>query len=377
MSGSRFRQYLDNLYPEIPASARNDFRDYQRLAARRIALVVAIAVLVIAPVFQIYEYTSYAEHALIGHPNALWRLPVIILALIALGLRWRWPEGQWPRAVLLLMAFTLMVMQVGIFGATQALDGFPVRALHAAQGLIIVIAAVSVAATRGLRDVPVIYGLPLLALPAVLIYYGVPADALVNHLIYPVAMVVVACIVAEMLYQGNLAHFLSTRQLRQHAMIDPLTGLLNRRAMSEDLGAAHARAVRHGKAYALIMADLDRFKRVNDEHGHDVGDEVLVELARRLQQSVRVEDRVARWGGEEFLVLLQDTDEQSAFQVAEKLRRSVADMPFTVSAGELHITVSLGLALYREGVPVEAAVTRSDEALYRAKQNGRNRTEVG
>lgn len=376
MHGLRLRQFLDARFPEIPETRREGFRAYQRLLARRIAVVVAVAVLLMLPAFQLVDYLLYDHGRTISDRNAVWRLPVMILALSILVLRWRLPENDWPRPMILLLAFTLMILAVGVFANTLALAGFSVRHDHATQGLIVTMAAVSITATSGLRDVPVIYGLPLLSLPFVLTCHGAGPAQVVNHLTYPVAMLVVACIVAELLYRGNVAGFMAAWRLRQSAMTDPLTGLLNRRAMSEELNIAGARAARHGQVYVLIMADLDHFKRVNDEHGHDVGDEVLVDLSRRLQSSVRLEDRVARWGGEEFLLLIQDADEEGACRIAEKLRRAVAETPFSTSAGALGISISLGLALSRGKTPIEEVITRADQALYRAKQDGRNRFAI-
>nr|WP_282571224.1 GGDEF domain-containing protein [Methylonatrum kenyense] len=159
-------------------------------------------------------------------------------------------------------------------------------------------------------------------------------------------------------------------------MTDALTGLANRRAMHCELGGAHSRSLRHGDGYALLMADLDHFKQVNDVHGHDVGDQVLKELARRLKMAVRAEDHVARWGGEEFLLLIQGVEKRVALAIAEKLRATVAETPFATSAGALSVTVSIGLALNAHDRHYETVCSRADQALYQAKRNGRNRTEI-
>ena len=203
-----------------------------------------------------------------------------------------------------------------------------------------------------------------------------PAGEVVDHLVFRLAMLIVAGIIIEFLHHGNVSQFLAARELQRRAMTDSLTGLPNRRAMLGKLRAAQSRAVRHGHGYAVIMADLDHFKQVNDTHGHDVGDQGLEELGRRLQQSVRLEDHLARWGGEEFLLLIQDADQQVALAIAKKLRAAVADTPFATSAGALPITISLGLALRGADRHFETVCSRADKALYRAKQNGRNRTEA-
>ena len=375
MTTSHPQGLLETLLRRIPRSCQEAFRQHQRVAERRIAVVAAIAALIILPAAQAMEQMLLPGYQLAELHNALWRLPVIVVSLVILGLRWFRPDGAWPPALLQLFSLALLTTAVGIFARGQALESG--AALYTGQHLIINIAVVSITATRGLRDLPLVFGPPLLfALPLLLLINGVPLAEMAPPLIYPAIMVVVAGIIAELFYCGNAASFLASQRLRQSAMTDPLTGLLNRRAMDAELTIARARAIRHEQPYALMMADLDHFKRVNDAHGHEVGDEVLVELAHRLERTVRTEDRVARWGGEEFLLLVQDADEKGAMNVAEKIRRVVAQTPFATSAGALQITLSVGLAIYDEATPADDLVAQADHALYQAKQNGRNRVET-
>ncbi|MFW5970442.1 MAG: GGDEF domain-containing protein, partial [Halofilum sp. (in: g-proteobacteria)] len=322
---------LSTLFPGVPDACQKAFRDHERVVARRIAVVAAIAALSILPAAQALEQLLYPGYQFLELHNALWRLPVMIVSLAILFLRWLRPGGCWPRPLLQLFAVLLLVMGVGIFARGQAFESDV--ALYTGQSLIINIAAVSITATRGLRDLGLIYGLPLLALPILLLINDVPLKQAAIPLIYPAMMVVVACIIAELLYHGDIRRFLAEQQLHHNAMTDPLTGLLNRRAMDTELAIAQGRAIRHARGYAVIMADLDHFKRINDEHGHDAGDEVLVELADRMDRSVRIEDRVARWGGEEFLLLIQDVDETAANRVATQVLRVVADTAFSTGAG--------------------------------------------
>ncbi len=371
MSGIKLRQIGKIIAPSIPEAWQADFMEFQRLLARRMAVVAASATLVILPTFQLIEFFLYGDDHDIGLRNALWRLPVMLTAFVVLAMRWWEPRGEWPRPLLLLLSFAMMSMMVGIFTNDKIYDGAPIQ--YTSQGLIIAIAAVALTATRGLRDVPIIYGIPFLSLPLLLHFNGVNMGQAAINLIYPLTMVVVACVIAELLYHGNVQTFLSTQKLRQSAMTDPLTHLLNRRAMDSELEAAHSRWERHGHRYAVIMADLDRFKKVNDTHGHDVGDQVLEELGKRLTESVRAEDRVSRWGGEEFLLLLHEVSEDEAMQVAEKIRAGVEANGFSTTAGSLPITISLGVALNQADSSAEQVTIRADEALYAAKQGGRNR----
>ncbi len=161
------------------------------------------------------------------------------------------------------------------------------------------------------------------------------------------------------------------RDLRFQATTDPLTGLHNRLRFNQALGAEIVRAARYKTPFSVILFDVDHFKEVNDTHGHQAGDRVLVQLAGIVSGCIRNADVLARWGGEEFLVLLPETDRAMALQTAEKLRASVASAVFDVGA----ITCSFGVAQHIEGDTAETLVARADHGLYRAKRNGRNRID--
>ena len=160
------------------------------------------------------------------------------------------------------------------------------------------------------------------------------------------------------------------------AVTDPLTGLYNRRHMDNQLEIQLANASVRGSPLSILTLDVDFFKPINDTHGHDVGDRVLKELARRLKEQVRTIDLCFRVGGEEFLILLPGTELQVGFTVAERLRRIIAATPFDVRAnsGPLAITVSIGVAGYEAAADTpEIVLKRADDALYKAKRSGRNR----
>ena len=166
---------------------------------------------------------------------------------------------------------------------------------------------------------------------------------------------------------------------RSLAMRDELTGLINRRSLLESLAQHLSAAQRHGQPLALLMLDIDFFKRVNDTHGHLSGDKVLKTMAGVLAQRHRGQDVLGRLGGEEFLMVLPNTTEEGALQLAESLRQAVADTHFQAVSGErIAITVSIGLcALARLNHPqCEDLIGAADQALYRAKAAGRNRVEV-
>jgi two-component system cell cycle response regulator len=173
-----------------------------------------------------------------------------------------------------------------------------------------------------------------------------------------------------------------TEQLRSNvqatieaAVTDALTGLFNRRYMESQLTAHVDQATHRGRALSILALDIDHFKAINDAHGHDAGDQVLKELALRLKRNVRNLDIVCRTGGEEFIIILPDTDQESAERVAERIRRAVSAKHFSGGkAGLLNMTISIGVAvLDGSHDSMDDLLKRADQALYRAKREGRNR----
>lgn len=163
---------------------------------------------------------------------------------------------------------------------------------------------------------------------------------------------------------------------RSAALTDPLTGLANRRAFDQIMSTATVRANGEDQPLCVLMVDIDHFKKVNDTHGHLVGDQALRFVANVLVESVRGDDVVSRYGGEEFAIILVGTPMEGAKLVAEKIRVRVADRPLMrvrtgISIGR--ITVSIGLTFYKKGETAESFVERADRALYAAKQQGRDR----
>lgn len=162
------------------------------------------------------------------------------------------------------------------------------------------------------------------------------------------------------------------------ARTDALTGLANRRAFDEAAEQEVQRARRYNTPLALVMADLDHFKAINDRHGHHVGDQVLQHFAHILSASVRNLDLVGRWGGEEFAILMPGTDLEEAVQAAERMRQAVLTAAPPLDDRECAYTASFGVAAFRADTPtIISLLGRADTALYRAKDNGRNRVEMG
>jgi two-component system cell cycle response regulator len=166
----------------------------------------------------------------------------------------------------------------------------------------------------------------------------------------------------------------SVTQTIEMAVTDGLTGLHNRRYLDSHLETLFERAVARRRPLSLMITDLDRFKSVNDTYGHDGGDEVLREFARRLRKNVRGIDLACRFGGEEFVVVMPDTEAAIAEKVAERVRAEIAELPFVVNGMNVAVTVSVGVSSLKRGVDsVTDLLKRADVALYEAKSGGRNR----
>jgi two-component system cell cycle response regulator len=159
------------------------------------------------------------------------------------------------------------------------------------------------------------------------------------------------------------------------AITDALTGLYNRRYMETHVGTLVDQAVARGKPLSVLILDIDYFKSINDTHGHDAGDDVLQDFAIRIRKSIRGIDLACRYGGEEFVVVMPETDMAVATMVAERLRRRIASEPFPIQKGTrmIEVTISIGIAALGSGDDAAAVIKRADQALYRAKRDGRNR----
>ena len=159
------------------------------------------------------------------------------------------------------------------------------------------------------------------------------------------------------------------------AITDPLTGLYNRRYMESHLGSLLEQAVSRKKPLTVLVLDIDYFKAINDTHGHDAGDDVLREFSFRIKKSIRGIDLACRYGGEEFVVVMPETDITVATMVAERLRRRVATEPFPIQDGSrsIEVTISIGISALGRDDTAANILKRADAALYRAKRDGRNR----
>ena len=189
---------------------------------------------------------------------------------------------------------------------------------------------------------------------------------------------VYVCIVRDKLQSELLKANEKLENLSQELFIlattDPLTGLLNRRELQDQVSKVIYQSSRNASTFALLTVDVDFFKKVNDTYGHKVGDNVLKELANLLKYGLRENDLTARFGGEEFVVVLQDVDENQAFLVSEKMRENIEN----TLIDNIKVTVSIGLVVTRkdDAVSFDSLLKLSDDALYKAKELGRNRSII-
>lgn len=164
-----------------------------------------------------------------------------------------------------------------------------------------------------------------------------------------------------------------------HAMAttDPLTDLSNRRHLLDQADSEVHRSRRSGKMFAIIIGDIDDFKCINDQHGHEMGDRVLVRIAKHFKSLLRIQDVAARWGGEEFLALLPDTDLKGAQALAERIRSTISDNPLRLDGKtDIRLSMTIGVSIYRQDENIHHCISRADQAMYRGKKAGKNRVET-
>lgn len=161
-------------------------------------------------------------------------------------------------------------------------------------------------------------------------------------------------------------------ELRRLATTDALTGVSNRRGFMEKVEHELRRAQRYGNPFTMIMVDIDHFKSINDNYGHQVGDLVLQKMALTIKSALRKSDIFGRIGGEEFSIVLMETEPDTAISISERIRSRIEALSIHTGKETVHITISIGLTFFREGDDISTVSKRSDEALYAAKENGRN-----
>lgn len=176
----------------------------------------------------------------------------------------------------------------------------------------------------------------------------------------------------QQIEQKNAALAKAYQEMESLARFDPLTGLSNRRYLLEKINEEMVRQQRSQKPFALIISDIDNFKSINDTHGHDSGDYIIKTMGSILNQSVRAMDWVGRWGGEEFLVFLPETDPDGGMRVAERIRQNILTHSFEFNDQKFSPTMTLGVSVCTVGTSMDVCLKKADEALYQGKSKGKN-----
>ena len=187
----------------------------------------------------------------------------------------------------------------------------------------------------------------------------------VNTIISFTAMAIIS-------FYFRLASITLEKELEKLAHTDSLTGLFNRRRMNEMLEIQRSLTARADLGFSLIFVDIDHFKKINDTYGHGFGDYILSEVAAFMKSLLRHEDTLARWGGEEFLIMLPNTDIHGARAIAEKIRKAIATKNFKLGEQDFSITMTFGLTQHEKDTSIDESLKRADDALYKGKEAGRN-----
>lgn len=322
----------------LPSRLKNDFP----LAV--ITLLGGMAVFVLGP-FAVYRFATGAM--LHGALNAL----VVVAIVAAVIYAWRTGNCRWPGVVLSLISVASTTATALLPGAVGLHWFYP--ALMASYLLM----------RAGEASVLILTALAVLALD------GGSFNSTLHMVTFIVSALLVSLFAWVFRWRADAQH----HQLEVLATLDPLTGCSNRRAMDSELQIAVNTRARTRVPFSLAMLDLDHFKLVNDRYGHEAGDQVLVQLSAILRAHTRHADRLFRFGGEEFVLLLPGVGDAALFRVCDKLRAVIAD---TLNYEGHRVCVSIGAAALLPDETWQSWLLRADKALYAAKQAGRNRVVV-
>ena len=306
----------------------------------------------------------------VGCRDALWVRGAGAIVILATGLvQLASKRVDWA-PLLSKTRFTAGVLAVA--GALALLDrGY----LVGIAGLIaILLSGPYIAIDR--RDLLLMNAIPIVGTGLIMAVAGVDAFSAINAWVFILLALAVSLMLGRVFESSNRRAFTLEQQLSREARTDSLTGLRNRRALEEAAAAELKRAARVASPLAVIIGDVDHFKRINDRHGHDAGDRVIKAVAAHLMAVARESDVLGRWGGEEFLAILPESDEEAAVALAERMRVALEASKMPLPDGE-PVTISLGVAALDAGKADawgwDRLVQRADRALYKAKKAGRNR----
>ncbi|MBY6220210.1 GGDEF domain-containing protein [Marinobacter nauticus] len=365
---------MDAAKNSIPQKWHPAFEAYKERMESGLQYGGAMLLLVTVSLYHLSHTYFHVHQANLGTTELLLRLPLVGATFLALIAHWtgypRWPARYFLR----LMGITLSGLALALLYLFTLYE--PIMVTQVSDAMTIAFFGATVMALRSLREWILIVLIPVSVFWLAAIIKGLPLVTLVAVFIGPALIMFVTCMLMAFVRKVAVDGFISREKLHEIATTDPLTGLLNRRAFMPLVRQEYARATRSDSVFSVILADLDKFKKVNDTWGHEAGDLVLLETATRLGSCLRQQDALCRWGGEEFLILLPDTDAEGAMIVAEKCRRQMADRAIDIHGVDHTQTLSLGAAEHRTSEGIDPLIIRADEALYWAKEHGRNRAHL-
>jgi len=289
-------------------------------------------------------------------------------------------------SVVLAMPGGFRLLPVQLLACTALLLAAMVRAFQAgragdpesrtvARGLLVLLATLVFDVLADLKVIHGPHGLPVLGFTLLFLASGLALNARFDR--EHRGLVALRLELEDRVRDRTQALEEANRRLAEASRTDPLTGLPNRRGFLEAADMELARIRRSWRPCTVVMADVDHFKRINDTFGHATGDAVLEGVAEALRQSLRGQDLVARWGGEEFIMLMPETDGPGAVLAVETVRRALLARDHGQGSERLPVTASFGVMEHRPGLSLEATIAEADRALYRAKAEGRNRVVDG
>ncbi len=342
----------------------------QRRAA--IAVVNATTFWMVAALILVFSAWDWFVDPFNWREALLWRVTGAALIIASGLLQRRSARVDWAPAI------AKVRFAASIIAVTAALavvnEGFVVGL----AGLVAVFfAGPYIAIDR--RDYLKLNAIPFLAVALIMWAKDLDRFTVINAWSFLGLALVVGFLLARVFESSNRHAFALEEALSREARTDALTGIDNRRALDERGLAELRRGARNGKPVSVILLDIDHFKRINDNYGHTVGDRVIQAVAHLLQNTLRATDRIGRWGGEEFLVILPETESEEGARLADRLRAGIAAAPI-LEQPIIKATISLGLASAVSAADADTAwdelLKSADAALYRAKSDGRNRVVV-
>jgi diguanylate cyclase (GGDEF)-like protein len=343
---------------------------------RQIQGMVGVSYVIDAVILLIYAYAGTVP-ATIGPAFAICGLVSVTgyILLSESGFTERFKDHYFvaPQSIIsmiIMLAFTYIAPQVGVMFLCALFVVFTFSSLRSTSRQTILVWTVM---TMGLA------GLFLLTDKPISMPHGTYLERFATMMVF--ALTIGRCMflgifssaMRESLYKSGLALKEAYRRIEELAELDDLTGSLNRRCIMRFLDDEISRAHRTGSPCSVSLIDLDWFKRINDTHGHPIGDEVLKTFAITVFANIRSVDRFGRYGGEEFLLVLPDTPEHVAAGLLDRLRAIIADLDWSAFSSGMQVTVSAGVATLEADETPDAFLARADAALYKAKAQGRNR----